>query len=120
LPAGGNIPGAANVGTSLTPATGANMTQADASQQSTTQQSTAGQPASASDQNSSDSNKPTFGGGPIVGVAPTRKGEALIVFNGKDKYEEWEFVYDPRMEQQLIPQAIPVPQPNQNPSQQPK
>lgn len=47
-------------------------------------------------------NNPTFGGGPIVGVAPLYKQKSLIVYNGKDQYNEWEFVYDPRMEQQMV------------------
>jgi type II secretory pathway pseudopilin PulG len=78
----------------------------------------AGQPAANNDQNASgnqpqpagntfgsaagNSSNPTFGGGPIVGVAPLYKQKSLIVYNGKDHYNEWEFVYDPRMEQQLV------------------
>ena len=47
-------------------------------------------------------NNQTFGGGPIVGVSPIYKQKSLIVYNGKDQYNEWEFVYDPRMEQQMV------------------
>lgn len=77
-----------------------------------------GQPAGATGQNAStdqpqdadkafgaaagNSNNPTFGGGPIVGVAPLYKQKSLIVYNGKDHYNDWEFVYDPRMEQQMV------------------
>jgi type II secretory pathway pseudopilin PulG len=79
---------------------------------------TAAQPTANADQNASgnqpqaanntfgsangNSSNPTFGGGPIVGVAPLYKQKSLIVYNGKDHYNEWEFVYDPRMEQQLV------------------
>ena len=40
----------------------------------------------------------TFGGGPIVGVASTSKKESLKLLNNKDHYNEWEFVYDPRLD----------------------
>lgn len=36
-----------------------------------------------------------FGGGPIVGVASISKDKTIRVFNKKDKYYEWQFVYDP-------------------------
>ena len=72
------------------------------------------------------SNNPTFGGGPIVGVAPLYKQKSLIVYNGKDHYNEWEFVYDPRMEQVNVPPGMQVApgangqvqqqQPNPNPN----
>ena len=41
---------------------------------------------------------PTFGGGPIVGVASTSTQQSIKVLNDKDHYNEWEFVYDPRLE----------------------
>jgi type II secretory pathway pseudopilin PulG len=37
----------------------------------------------------------TFGGGPIVGVASNSKKPSLHVFNQKDHYNDWEFIYDP-------------------------
>jgi len=46
----------------------------------------------------SSSSGPTFGGGPIIGVASTSKKRSLKEFNGKDHYDEWEFVYDPTMD----------------------
>jgi len=36
-----------------------------------------------------------FGGGPIVGVASTSKDKTIRVFNKKNHYNEWQFVYDP-------------------------
>ncbi|MFB3814394.1 MAG: hypothetical protein ACE14L_09790 [Terriglobales bacterium] len=38
---------------------------------------------------------PTMGGGPIIGVASTSDKQSLHVFNEKDHYNEWEFIYDP-------------------------
>lgn len=65
-----------------------------------------------------------FGGGPIVGVASSKEEESIKELNGKDHYNEWQFVYDPTMDpstrgrtglpgQQGIPGALPVGQPGQ-------
>lgn len=40
-----------------------------------------------------------FGGGAIIGVASVSKGTGIKEFNGKSDYDEWLFVYDPRLEQ---------------------
>lgn len=37
----------------------------------------------------------TFGGGPMVGVASTSKEKTIRTFNKKDKYYQWQFIYDP-------------------------
>jgi len=37
----------------------------------------------------------TFGGGPIVGVVSTSKKKAIRIFNKKDHYDQWQFIYDP-------------------------
>jgi type II secretory pathway pseudopilin PulG len=37
----------------------------------------------------------TFGGGPIVGVASISKKKTIRVFNKKEHYNEWQFIYDP-------------------------
>jgi len=39
------------------------------------------------------------GGGPIIGVASTSKKTSIKEFNGNDEYDQWLFVYDPRLEQ---------------------
>ena len=64
------------------------------------------------------SSGPTFGGGPIVGVASTSRDASIRVLNDKDHYNDWEFVYDPRLDpaaqQSLQPQppgVTPVPTP---------
>jgi len=36
-----------------------------------------------------------FGGGPIVGVASSKEEESIKELNGKDHYNDWQFVYDP-------------------------
>ncbi|MFL6386022.1 MAG: hypothetical protein ACJ71U_00915 [Terriglobales bacterium] len=44
-------------------------------------------------------NGPTIGGGHIMGVASVSKKHAIKEFNDKDEYDQWYFVYDPRLEQ---------------------
>jgi type II secretory pathway pseudopilin PulG len=44
---------------------------------------------------SGDSAGQTFGGGPIVGVASTSKKESIRIYNKKDHYNDWQFIYDP-------------------------
>ena len=46
-------------------------------------------------------NGPVIGsGGAIVGVSSMSEKESLKELNGKDHYNEWEFVYDPRLDPQ--------------------
>ena len=63
-----------------------------------------------------------FGGGPIVGVASSKEEESIKELNGKDHYNDWQFVYDPTQDpsmrgraplpgQQGIPGATPTGQP---------
>lgn len=44
-------------------------------------------------------NGQTVGGGAIIGVASTSKAEGIKEFNERTHYNEWLFVYDPRLEQ---------------------
>jgi type II secretory pathway pseudopilin PulG len=37
----------------------------------------------------------TFGGGPIVGVASTSEKASIRIYNKKDHYKDWQFIYDP-------------------------
>jgi type II secretory pathway pseudopilin PulG len=41
-------------------------------------------------------NGPTFGGGPILGVASTSKAKSIRVFNDKNHYNDWLFIYVPQ------------------------
>jgi type II secretory pathway pseudopilin PulG len=58
---------------------------------------------------------PRFGGGPIIGVGSTAEKESIKEWNKKTRYNEWEFVYDPRLD--AGGQAIGVP-PGTIPGQQ--
>jgi len=59
----------------------------------------AGQPGTPASQISSPlGGGPTFGGGPVVGVASTSKKQSIKELNKKNHYNEWEFVYDPRLD----------------------
>jgi type II secretory pathway pseudopilin PulG len=51
----------------------------------------------ASPSGSSSSNQ-AFGGGPIVGVASISKDKTIRVFNKKDRYYQWQFIYNPAMD----------------------
>lgn len=55
-----------------------------------------GSPSSKSDTSSNSGsgfNGPTFGGGPIVGVASTSKAKTIRVFFDKSHYNDWLFIY---------------------------
>ena len=89
---------------------GANATAAGAPNPQATPSGT-GSGANTSGQSSGliSSSNQTFGGGPVVGVSSFSKRQSLKVLNGKDHYSDWQFVYDPRMEQvmQLNPTGTP-------------
>lgn len=40
----------------------------------------------------------TLGGGPLIGVASTSTKESLKEIDGRSKYSEWEFLYDPTLD----------------------
>ena len=44
------------------------------------------------------SSSPILGGGPIIGVSSLSKRESIKEINGKNHYNDWQFVYDPRLE----------------------
>lgn len=43
-------------------------------------------------------------GGGIAGVASTAEIEAIKIYNEREKYDEWEFVYDPKKDKRLAMQ----------------
>lgn len=49
----------------------------------------------------SGSGSSTGSGGPFVGVGVPKDGESIMTMNEKTAYNEWEFWYDPRIEQLL-------------------
>jgi len=53
---------------------------------------------------------PVQGGGRIIGVASKSKETSIKEFNGSNQYDEWLFVFDPRLEcQQVAGTATPSP-----------
>ena len=64
----------------------------DASQQSNNSDATSNSPFSSI---SGQSAGQTFGGGPIVGVASTSEKESIRIYNKKNHYNDWQFIYDP-------------------------
>lgn len=47
----------------------------------------------------------TMGGGAMVGVSSTSDKESIKEWNGKTRYNEWEFVYDPRFDASMQQQG---------------
>jgi hypothetical protein len=43
-----------------------------------------------------------IGGGGIIGVASTSKESGIKEFNGNSEYDQWLFVYDPKLEQATV------------------
>ncbi len=43
-----------------------------------------------------------FGGGGIIGVAPASPKQSILIYKKKTHYNEWEFLYSPLMEQQMV------------------
>jgi len=41
----------------------------------------------------------SFGGGGIIGFSPTSPKQSILIYKKKNHYNEWEFVYDPLVEQ---------------------
>lgn len=74
-------------------------TESSQSGQSGGQSGQPGQPGTPISQASSPlGSGPKFGGGPVVGVASTSKKESIKELNQKNHYNDWEFVYDPRLD----------------------
>jgi type II secretory pathway pseudopilin PulG len=44
----------------------------------------------------------TFGGGGIIGVEPISPKQSILVYKKKNHYNEWEFLYSPLSDQQMI------------------
>jgi type II secretory pathway pseudopilin PulG len=52
-------------------------------------------------------NGQTFGGGGIIGVSPGSPKQSILVYKKKNHYNEWEFFYDPLVEQMMMQGGIP-------------
>lgn len=53
-------------------------------------------------QNSGSTTGQTFGGAGIIGVSPASPKQSILVYKKKNHYNEWEFLYTPLMEQQMM------------------
>jgi type II secretory pathway pseudopilin PulG len=51
----------------------------------------------------------TFGGGGIIGISPATSKPSILVYKKMDRYNEWEFVYDPISDRMIG--GMPPPQP---------
>lgn len=104
-------PGQTSTGqTSTTAGTSADSSQSGQPGQSGGQP---GQPGAPASQLGSPLGGPTFGGGPVVGVASTSKKASIKELNSKNHYNDWEFVYDPRLDLTMAQPLAGVP--GQNP-----
>jgi type II secretory pathway pseudopilin PulG len=72
----------------------------------------------------------TFGGMGIIGFSPNSPKKSIMIYKKKDHYNEWEFVYDPIVDQMMMqggnlgggglqPNPNTNPNPNPNPSPNP-
>lgn len=57
-------------------------------------------------------NAQTFGGAGIIGVSPASSGSSIMAYRKKDRYEEWEFTYDPMTDIALMRNNAVVNQPS--------
>jgi len=55
----------------------------------------------------------TVGGAGIIGFSPNSPKQSIMVYKKKNHYNEWEFVYDPIVEQQMQQGANPINTPGQ-------
>jgi type II secretory pathway pseudopilin PulG len=79
-------------GTTSAPTAGTDTEQANTG---TNPDQTQGTPSTPGAQGQPAQGNQVFGGGPIVGVASISKEKSIRVFNKKDHYYQWQFIYDP-------------------------
>jgi type II secretory pathway pseudopilin PulG len=48
---------------------------------------------------------PTFGGGGVVGVASVSEKQSIRIYNKKDHYKDWLFIYNPSMDRGFLPKG---------------
>ncbi|HXW88974.1 MAG TPA: hypothetical protein VEK33_00365 [Terriglobales bacterium] len=66
--------------------------------QSLTPGAPAGPTSTPSGQATTNSDNKVFGGGPMIGVASVSKEKTIRIFNKKDHYYQWQFIYDQSMD----------------------
>jgi hypothetical protein len=103
-PSGGNglqgLNGTSGLSGQNTP-TDPTATKASDSSSSTSSTGTSGT-TTGSGSSSSGQTGQTFGGAGIIGFSPNSPKKSIMVYKKKDHYSEWEFVYDPIAEQQMM------------------
>jgi type II secretory pathway pseudopilin PulG len=82
-------------GTNPPQGTAADAGQANAAGNSDQSQNASGAPGSPGTPGQPGQGNQVFGGGPIVGVASISKDKSIRVFNKKEHYYQWQFIYDP-------------------------
>jgi len=99
---GGNPEGTPS-GTGFSTSFGGSNQQGGSDQQGSSGSSQSNSPfgSSGSGTNASGNNT-TFGGGAIVGVASLSKEKTIRIYNKKKTYDEWQFIYNPAMDQQNV------------------
>lgn len=90
-----SIAGAQGSSPAGTPESGEGNTPGDASQNAGSDSGTPPPPQPLSQQMGPNGAPQVFGGGGIVGVVSLSKDKTIRVFNKKDHYNQWQFIYDP-------------------------
>lgn len=93
---GGSTFGSSSLGNSPQSATNAQGNQA---QNAGTDAGSADQKVAGAGDEPTDAGTKVFGGGPIIGVASLSKEKSIRVFSKKDHYNQWQFIYDPTLDQ---------------------
>ena len=81
-----------SAGTNPAPGTGTDASQTNAGANPDQSQGAPGTPGAQGQQSQGNQ---VFGGGPIVGVASISKDKSIRIFNKKEHYYQWQFIYDP-------------------------
>lgn len=91
-----------NSQSTVSPTTGTNPSQTQTTDSSTDTSASNAPGANNATGNSADAGSGSttqFGGAPIVGVASTSKDTTIREYDHKKKYNQWQFVYDPTLDQ---------------------
>jgi len=97
---GGGSPGSSFGGSTSSgpPQSATNPNQGTQDQSEGTDSSSADQRVSGQPSQGSFSSTNAFAGGPILGVASLSKEKSIRIFNKKDHYNQWQFIYDPTLD----------------------
>ena len=98
---GTTAPTGTNIGSAFNNTPGSNNQQGSNQQGTSGTNGTTGSSGSSSGSGiqSTDVSGLSGSGGPIMGVGSSATGDSLLTVNGTTDYQDWEFLYDPRIEQ---------------------